>query len=165
MVHSSVSTRPRLRITGFCLFVCLDIQPGTYVTLHILNVPQALGEWIKPERPFVVSGLFKYEHKTSVINFAVQRVPTFTDPVKSKDELIIQCGFRRYRSRPIFSQNNLNTDKFKFERFLQPGRNCVASIYGPVMYAASGLRTTSGFLTFYWFQGASSSCANVQRDG
>ncbi|ELR18877.1 uncharacterized protein ACA1_037110 [Acanthamoeba castellanii str. Neff] len=109
------------------------IVMGTYVTLHVLNVPQALGEWINPSRPFVVSGLFKHEHKTTVINFAVQRMPSYTEPVKSKEELIIQCGFRRYRSRPVFSQHSISSDKFKSERFFQPNRNSVATIYGPVM--------------------------------
>lgn len=116
-------------------------QMGTYVTLHVLNVPQALGEWINPSRPFVVSGLFKHEHKTTVINFAVQRMPSYTEPVKSKEELIIQCGFRRYRSRPVFSQHSISSDKFKSERFFQPNRNSVATIYGPVMYVHTHTHT------------------------
>jgi len=109
------------------------IMVGTYITLHIINVPQALGEWINPLRPFVVSGLYKHEHKTSVIHFAVQRVPSVNEPVKSKDELVVQCGFRRYRARPVFSQHTIGSDKFKFERFFHPNRNSVASIFGPVM--------------------------------
>ena len=36
--------------------------------------------------------------------------------------------------RPIFSSDNLNSDKHKMERFLHAGRFSVASIYGPISF-------------------------------
>jgi pre-rRNA-processing protein TSR1 len=104
---------------------------GTYVTIHILDVPQTLSGFVHISRPFVVSGLLKHEHKTSVLHFTAQRIPAYEDPIRSKDDLIIQCGFRRFRGRPFFSQNTSN-DKHKMERFLQAGNAAVASIYGPI---------------------------------
>jgi pre-rRNA-processing protein TSR1 len=46
------------------------------------------------------------------------------------------CGFRRFPCRPIFSQNTLNCDKHKYERFLQGGAGnfVVASVYGPATF-------------------------------
>jgi hypothetical protein len=60
-----------------------------------------------------------------------------SDVVASKETLWFVCGFRRWCSRPVFSQNNLNCDKHKFERFLQGGTGhfAVASTYGPATYA------------------------------
>ncbi len=57
----------------------------------------------------------------------------------SKEPLWVVCGFRRWLARPIFSQNNLNCDKNKYERFLQAGAGnfVVASCYGPATYAPS----------------------------
>jgi pre-rRNA-processing protein TSR1 len=64
----------------------------------------------------------------------VQRHPSYTDVVKSKEDLLVQCGFRRFRSTPIFSQHNINCDKHKFERFLQPDRTSVASVFAPITF-------------------------------
>jgi len=36
--------------------------------------------------------------------------------------------------RPIFSTDDLNMDKHKFERFLHPGRFAVASIFAPICF-------------------------------
>lgn len=46
------------------------------------------------------------------------------------------CGFRRFPCRPVFSQNTLNCDKHKYERFLQGGAGnfVVASVYGPATF-------------------------------
>lgn len=47
-------------------------------------------------------------------------------------------GFRRYEVRPQYSQNTLGgkgtNNVHKFERFLNPGRTCVATIYGPIQF-------------------------------
>jgi hypothetical protein len=58
------------------------------------------------------------------------------EPVASKEDMWVVCGFRRWPARPIFSQNNLNCDKNKFERFVQAGAGnfLVASVYGPATF-------------------------------
>ena len=59
-----------------------------------------------------------------------------TNPIiKSKDVLTFRCGWRTWQARPIFSQNNLNCNKHKFERFLPTdGTYFAARIFGPVTY-------------------------------
>jgi len=42
--------------------------------------------------------------------------------------------FSRVSRRPIFSTDDLNMDKHKFERFLHPGRYSIASIYAPTAF-------------------------------
>ena len=59
-------------------------------------------------------------------------------PIKSKDVLTFRCGWRTWTSRPIFSQNNLNSDKHKFERYMPTGSAFFAgSVFGPVTYGNS----------------------------
>lgn len=41
----------------------------------------------------------------SVMHLLVRRHPSNTEPIKSKEELVIHCGFRRFRASPIFSQH------------------------------------------------------------
>merc|ERR1712226_161613 len=55
-------------------------------------------------------------------------------PIKSKDKLLFRCGWRTWYARPIFYQQNLNSDKHKFERFLPTSGFYSASVIGPVTY-------------------------------
>jgi pre-rRNA-processing protein TSR1 len=58
------------------------------------------------------------------------------DVIASKEVLWVVCGFRKWKARPLFSMNNLNSDKHKSERFLLGGAGhfTVASCYGPATY-------------------------------
>ena len=68
-------------------------------------------------------------------------LPSFKLPddyiVKSKEQVVMCCGFRRYLIKPIYSiesrgsSNNVN----KFVRFLQPGTTSIASCYAPIQFA------------------------------
>ncbi|KAJ3379811.1 hypothetical protein HDU92_006442 [Lobulomyces angularis] len=57
--------------------------------------------------------------------------------VKSKDEVLICSGFRRYLCRPIYSSNTRNgsNNVHKFERFLQPGNTMTGSVYLPIHFS------------------------------
>lgn len=48
----------------------------------------------------------------SLLNFVVRRHHLYSEPVKSKERLIVQCGFRRFACNPIFSDHT-NIDKHK----------------------------------------------------
>eukprot|EP00698_Gefionella_okellyi_P018483 TRINITY_DN5542_c0_g1_i1.p1 TRINITY_DN5542_c0_g1~~TRINITY_DN5542_c0_g1_i1.p1 ORF type:complete len:816 (-),score=150.03 TRINITY_DN5542_c0_g1_i1:83-2530(-) len=107
------------------------VPEGTFVTIRLLHVPVTIGT--HSPNPLVVWGLLRHETKISLVHFAVQ--PHETDePIKSKEPLVFQVGFRRYRAQPIYSQNNFSSDKHKYEHFLQPGRFSVASVYAPVCF-------------------------------
>lgn len=113
---------------------------GACITLHILNVPKEVSDSYDPSRPFTIFGLLENEHKTSVMNFVVTRNSDYNEPIRSKDPLILCCGFRRYLASPIYSQNTQGkgtNNVHKFERFLNPGVTCVASIYGPIQFGHS----------------------------
>ena len=66
----------------------------------------------KPGMPVVIFGLLPHEHKMSVINFLLKRVPEYRPPIKSKDRLIFHVGFKRYSACPVFSQHT-NASKHK----------------------------------------------------
>jgi pre-rRNA-processing protein TSR1 len=80
--------------------------------------------------------LLPYERKVSTVNFMVHRNTEYDEPVKSKDPVILMSGFRRLIVNPIYSTysrggtNNVH----KFERFLQKGRTCVGTFYGPIQF-------------------------------
>ena len=55
-------------------------------------------------------------------------------PVKSKDVLIVRCGWRTWKSRPIFSEQNLNSHKHKYSKFLSPHVHMNATMFGPITF-------------------------------
>jgi pre-rRNA-processing protein TSR1 len=111
------------------------VDPGTRVTVEILNVPMNILYGLSNTQAFVLFGLLPYEHKLSVVNFVVQRTASYTATVKSKDSVIVMCGFRQYVVQPLYSSytrggaNNVH----KFERFLQH-KPTVATIYAPIQF-------------------------------
>uniref|UniRef100_A0A8C4WZU0 Pre-rRNA-processing protein TSR1 homolog n=1 Tax=Eptatretus burgeri TaxID=7764 RepID=A0A8C4WZU0_EPTBU len=79
--------------------------PGWYVTIHIPNVPSDLLEDHPEGSPLVIFGLLPHEQKMSLMHFAVRKHPEFTDPLRSKEELVFHAAWRRFRACPILSQH------------------------------------------------------------
>ncbi|CAL8362492.1 unnamed protein product [Merluccius merluccius] len=110
---------------------------GWYVTLHIIDVPASVMEGVQAGHPLVVVSLLPHEQKMSVMHLLVRRQPNNTEPIKSKEELVFQCGFRRFRASPIFSQHT-TADKHKMERFLRPDAPTVVTVYAPITFPPAG---------------------------
>ncbi|KAL4202910.1 hypothetical protein AMTRI_Chr02g265850 [Amborella trichopoda] len=113
------------------------VPVGSYVRLHIKQVPVVVAcdlQTMSKTRPIVSSGLFQHESKMSVLHFSIKKHASYDDPIKSKEALTFHVGFRQFSARPIFSSDNLNSDKHKMERFLHPGQFSVASIYAPISF-------------------------------
>ncbi|CAI5526321.1 unnamed protein product [Closterium sp. Naga37s-1] len=116
-----------------------SVGAGTFVRLHIMNVPCSEAERLQHEAanrglPLVVTGLLQHEARMTVLHFSVKKADSFAAPMKSKQRLLFHCGFRRFYTRPTFSTDDINLDKHKFERFLHPGRFAVASIFAPTLF-------------------------------
>ena len=121
------------------------------------------------DRVLFVGGLLRHENKKTVLHFDVEKWPEYDQPVKatlcqrhfptiaeccsrwrcccccdqSKDAMIFHFGFRRYPCRPIISQNNINSDKHKYEKYLHAGRHDVATIYGPATFVTEDIDAIS----------------------
>ena len=113
------------------------IQVGNRVNVHLRSVPLSLRESYHPTKPLALHSLLRHEHKRTVVHISITLSSSHPTPLKSKDELILQCGARRFTIHPIFSQlgttpNNVH----KFLRYLHPGRTAVASFTGPVTWGA-----------------------------
>ncbi|XP_050676198.1 pre-rRNA-processing protein TSR1 homolog [Leptidea sinapis] len=114
---------------------------GFYVTIHVKNVRQDLWKAFRtgnPNSPIVAFGLLPHEHKMSLMNVVLKRTGVSDEPIKSKERLIFQVGYRRFIVNPIFSQHT-NGSKHKYERFFQPGSTCVASFYAPIQFSPSSV--------------------------
>lgn len=91
------------------------VDAGTYVVVSVANVSaKQLENWkhVNDNVTLVLYGLLPHEHQMSVVNVVLKRSPDSTIPIKSKEQMIVQCGFRRFIVNPIFSQHT-NSDRHK----------------------------------------------------
>ncbi|KAJ1675895.1 ribosome biogenesis protein tsr1 [Spiromyces aspiralis] len=114
------------------------VKPGARIQVFLRNVPRDVMDTYHPNALFVCYGLLQYEHQMSVLHFTIQRHADYTKPVRSKDPMVLQYGFRRYLVRPLYSQNTRGgpgtNNVHKFERFLHPGRVSVGTVYAPIQF-------------------------------
>lgn len=109
------------------------VAPGTRVDVHLRDVPLSL----LAAPPLAVFGLLRHEHKLTVANISMTINSDAPAPIKSKEELVIQCGPRRLVINPIFSSSGQTPNNVhKFDRYLHPGRNAMATFIGPLIWGA-----------------------------
>ncbi|KAI1007592.1 Ribosome biogenesis protein [Podosphaera aphanis] len=120
-----------------CEALAGGVAAGTRVYIHLRNVPISLKSSYLPTRPLSVFSLLRHEHKRSVLNFNFTLSSDYPGPIKSKTELIMQCGPRRFIINPLFSQGgNTTNDVHKFDRYLHPGRSAVATFVAPLTWGS-----------------------------
>ncbi|KAJ5688766.1 Ribosome biogenesis protein tsr1 [Penicillium macrosclerotiorum] len=110
------------------------VNPGIRVNVHLRAVPTSLRHKAQPVSLF---SLLRHEHKHTVVNVNITLNSSVEHPLKSKEELVIQCGARRMVVNPIFSAGDKTPNNVhKFDRFLHPGRSAIASWIGPMTWGA-----------------------------
>ena len=127
------------------------VPAGTRVHVHLRSVPVSRQQTYTPAQPLTLHSLLQHEHKRSVINVQIRLATTHLHPVKSKDDLIVQIGYRRFCINPLFSvQGATKNDVHKFLRYLHPGQTAVASFMAPVTWGSVPVlffqRSSSGSL-------------------
>lgn len=117
------------------------VPAGTFVTIVVEDVSLTAWQRISTESLLTAVCLLPHENKISVLHMNLSQTTQCDDygskdvPVKSKDVLVFRCGWRTWQARPVFSQNNLNCDKHKYERFMPTGGSFFSSsVLGPVTY-------------------------------
>ncbi|XP_017772467.1 PREDICTED: pre-rRNA-processing protein TSR1 homolog [Nicrophorus vespilloides] len=109
-------------------------MPGWFVTVHVKGVSQLLWRAFETtSAPVILIGMFPHEGKMSVVNVVLKHAGQYEQPIKSKERLIFQCGYRRFIVNPIFSQHT-NGKKHKFERYFQVDSTIVATFYAPIQF-------------------------------
>ena len=113
------------------------VPPGTRVNVHLRSVPISLRESLTTKKPLALYSLLKHEHKRSVVNVSITLSSSHPKPIRSKEELIIQIGPRRFRIKPLFSNGGATpNDVHKFLRYLHPGQSATASFMAPITWGS-----------------------------
>ena len=113
------------------------VHAGRRVHVHLRNVPFALQQTYNTTQPLALYSLLRHEQKQTVVNYSITLSSDHPNPLKSKEELILQCGSRRFFINPVFSQSgNTPNNVHKFLRYLHPGQTAIASFIAPVTWGA-----------------------------
>ncbi|KAG5995680.1 hypothetical protein E4U43_002986 [Claviceps pusilla] len=116
------------------------VAPGTRVQVHVRGLAgsvTAAAASHKPSSPITLFSLLRHENKQTSLNYLINLSNDYGKSIKSKEELIVQCGPRRMVIKPIFSHpGSTPNDVHKFCRFLHPGQSAIASFTGPVTWGA-----------------------------
>ncbi|TIA41169.1 putative pre-rRNA processing protein Tsr1 [Aureobasidium pullulans] len=111
------------------------VAPGTRVHVYV-RLGDSSPETLKTlPTPTGIFSLLRHEHKRTSVNHSITLSSDYPAPLKSKDELIMQCGPRRLIINPLFSQaGNTPNNVHKFDRYLHPGQTGMASFIGPLTW-------------------------------
>lgn len=113
------------------------VQPGTRVHVHIKGVTAESRATYHPAKPVTLFSLLRHEQKRTAVNFLINLSSDYSRSIKSKEEIVMQCGPRRFIINPLFSQGgNTPNDVHKYCRYLHPGQSAVATFTGPVTWGA-----------------------------
>jgi pre-rRNA-processing protein TSR1 len=111
------------------------VQPGTRVHVHLRGVPLSLQSANDPSRTMGLFSLLRHEQKRTAANFSINLSSETHAPVKSKEDIFMQCGPRRFVINPVFSQlGNTPNDVHKFDRYIHPGQSAQASFIAPLTW-------------------------------
>lgn len=110
------------------------IPAGTHVEIELRNVPTRFQSL---QTPTAMYSLLRHEHKKSIINLTITLDSTLDAPLRSKEEIIVQIGFRRFSINPIYSASgNTPNNVHKFSRYLHPGQTATATFIGPLTWGS-----------------------------
>ena len=113
------------------------VVSGTRVHIHLRDVPISLIFSYDQSRPLNLFSLLRHEHKRAALHFNITLSSDYPEPIKSKTEMVMQCGPRRFIINPLFSQGgNTSNDVHKFDRFLHPGRSAIATFIAPITWGS-----------------------------
>ncbi|KAL2017278.1 hypothetical protein VTK56DRAFT_2347 [Thermocarpiscus australiensis] len=113
------------------------VAPGTRVHVHVKGVSPVIQKCHNPSRPVTLFSLLRHEHKRTAVNVLINLSSDHPTSIKSKEELIVQYGPRRFVINPLFSQGGSTpNDVHKYCRYLHPGQSAVATFMGPVTWGS-----------------------------
>ena len=113
------------------------VAPGTRVHVYLKGVPAAVQAAYKADSSVTLFSLLRHEQKRTAVNFLFNLSSDYSTAIKAKEELIMQCGPRRFTINPLFSQGgNTPNDVHKYCRYVHPGQSAVATFMGPVTWGA-----------------------------
>ena len=81
--------------------------------------------------------LLCHEQKRAIVNFTITLGSEYPAAIRSKDELIVQCGARQFVINLLFSWTGKTPNNVhKFQRYIHPGQTAMATFITPLIWSA-----------------------------
>jgi pre-rRNA-processing protein TSR1 len=112
------------------------VAAGSRVHVHLKDVPQSF-QLSEKDQPLALYSLLRHEHKRTAVNCSIILNSDVSKAIRSKEEILVQCGPRRFLINPLFSSAGTTpNDVHKFSRYLHPSQTAIASFTGPLTWGS-----------------------------